>query len=202
MCARCGASLRRRSRPRPIALWLWLAPAWAHWYGQAAQPAADRSAQRLRQRRRWAAPAASWAARPRSCPPWWGQTRSNGRYAFAPTIRPPGGKVVGTGSAALRPCHWFLSPPTPSRGRCWGGLRVRWVAVLTLQAPASPSTRCARRPGSASHPPPTRRRPRPRAPAANPARLALAAGGASAPVCPPGGAQAAQIPARPGGIPV
>jgi hypothetical protein len=63
---------------------------------------------------------------------------------------------------------------------------VRWVAVLGLQAPVSPCAPCARRPISASRPPPTRRRPRPRAPAANPARLALAAGGASAPSRPQG----------------
>jgi len=48
-----------------------------------------------------------------------------------------------------------------------GALRVRWVAVLALQAPASPSTGCARRPGSASRPLPTRRRRRARAQAAN-----------------------------------
>ena len=118
-----------------------------------------------------------------SGPLWWGHTSPNGRGSCVPTIRPPGGTEEGTGFArAISSCH----PPSPSRGLCWGALRVRKVAVLALQAPASPSTGCARRPVSASSPPPTRRRPRPRAPAANPTRLPLAAGGASAPVCPQG----------------
>jgi len=61
---------------------------------------------------------------------------------------------------------------------------VRWVAVLALQAPASPSTGCARRPSSASRPPPARA-PSPSSRSSR-GRLPLAAGGASAPVRPQG----------------
>jgi hypothetical protein len=69
---------------------------------------------------------------------------------------------------------------------CRGALRARWVAILALQPPkpAAASACCGRRPAGEFGPPPTRRRPRPRAPAANPARLARAAGGASAPPAP------------------
>ena len=97
---------------------------------------------------------------------------------------PPRGTVVGTGSAPLRPCHCFLSPPTPSRGLCWGALRVRWVALLALQPGRLPRAAGGAHLGAC--PPPTRRRHRPRAPAVNPARLARAAGGASAPAAPQG----------------
>ncbi len=62
------------------------------------------------------------------------------------------------------------------------------------RAPAGDGFRWLRRaPIPEFCPPPTRRRPRPRAPAANPARLALAAGGASAPAA-PRGAQEAENP--------
>ena len=97
-----GLPAPRRS---PAAGAQWLAPEWSDRYGQSAQPAADWSAQRLIRRRRWAAPAASWAARPRSCPPW---ARQRARTDAAPCLThppPSGGKAVGTGSAALRPCH-------------------------------------------------------------------------------------------------
>ena len=72
---------------------------------QAAQPPADRSVQRLIQRRRWTAPANCWAARRYSGPPWEGQKRSKGRCAFTSPIRPPGAEKEGTGAAALCPCR-------------------------------------------------------------------------------------------------
>jgi hypothetical protein len=55
-----------------------------------AQPPADRSVQQLRRRRRWTAPAACWAARPRSCPP---SARQRAQTVAAPclTSLPPGG---------------------------------------------------------------------------------------------------------------
>jgi hypothetical protein len=51
---------------------------------------------------------------------------------------------------AARHCfgYWGLGAPKPPPGRCAPALRVRWVAVLALQAPASASTSCARRPRS------------------------------------------------------
>ena len=56
-----------------------------------------------------------------SCPPW---ARQRARTVAAPCLPhpPPRGP---SGKHRLRPCHWFLSPPTPSRGLCWGALRVR-----------------------------------------------------------------------------
>ena len=85
---------------------------------QSAQPPADWSVQRLRQRRRWTAPAHSWAARRCSGPPVGAATRSNRRCALPPRSAPQGAHTEGTGAAALCPCRWFLSPPSPSRGRC------------------------------------------------------------------------------------
>jgi hypothetical protein len=83
-----------------------------------AQPPADRSVQRLIRRRRWTAPANGWAARPRSGPP---SARQRARTDAAPcfTSSPPKGlKKEGTGTAALCPCHSFLSPPNPLQGLC------------------------------------------------------------------------------------
>ena len=51
-----------------------------------AQPPADRSVQRLIQRRRWTAPAHGWAARPRSCPP---SARQRARTEAAPCLTNP-----------------------------------------------------------------------------------------------------------------
>jgi hypothetical protein len=69
-----------------------------------AQPPADRSVQRLIQRRRWTAPAHGWAARRRSCPP---SARQRARTAATPCLTdlpPKGLNKEGTGAAALCPC--------------------------------------------------------------------------------------------------
>jgi hypothetical protein len=123
-------------------------------YGQSAQPAADRAAQRLIQRRRWAAPAASWAARPALPAPRGLGNALERTLRLASPIRPPGGQAVSTGSAALRPCHWFRSPPIPPHGGlCCGALRVRWVAVLGLRLAPSLPARGALAPLPAPRPP-------------------------------------------------
>jgi len=99
---------------------------------QSAQPPADRSVQRLIQRRRWTAPAHGWAAWPRSCPP---SARQRARTAAAPCLTdlpPKGLNKEGTGAAALCPCRWFLSPPNPRRGLCQSHplLKVSGCAAL------------------------------------------------------------------------
>jgi hypothetical protein len=65
-------------------------------------------------------------------PPVVGANALERTLRLCPHHPPPRGKAVGTGSAPLRPCHCFLSPPTPSMGLCSGALRVRWVAPLAL----------------------------------------------------------------------
>jgi len=85
---------------------------------QSAQPPADRSVQRLIQRRRCTAPAHGWAARRRSCPP---SVRQRARTVAAPchTSSPPEG-LQRQAPAPLRSaraadsCH----PTTTSRGLC------------------------------------------------------------------------------------
>jgi hypothetical protein len=90
-----------------------------------------------------------------SCPPWGGNRARTAAAPLPPPSAPQG--ASGRAPAPLRfprataSCH----PQPPQGGLCWGALCVRWVAVLALQAPTSPSTGCGRRPGSASRPPPT-----------------------------------------------
>jgi len=113
-----------------------LAHAWSYRYCQSAQPAADRSVRQLVKRRRRTAPAAGWAAR---------------RLLPAPVV----GAHEPERQRLLCPHH------PPSRGLCWGALRVRWVALLALQ-PGTACAGCGGRPFGESAPPPTRRRRRPR----------------------------------------
>ena len=88
-----------------------------------------------------------------SGPPWWGHTSPNGRGSCAPTIRPPRGKAVGTGSARAMGSH---HPPSPLKGgfageRCAcggspasrssrGGLRsLRRAPIWGVWPPAHPA---------------------------------------------------------------
>ena len=86
-----------------------------------AQPPADRSVQRLIQRRRWTAPAHGWAARPRSCPP---SARQRARTDAAPCLTDP--------------------PPKGHSGkhrrRC--ALPVRLIPVTPIPPPGGSADRC------------------------------------------------------------
>jgi hypothetical protein len=85
---------------------------------QSAPPPADRSVQRLMQRHHWTAPAHGWAARHYSSSPSARQRARTAATPYLPDPPPEGLTKEGTGAAALCPCRWFLSPPSPSRGRC------------------------------------------------------------------------------------
>src|SRR5262245_58136865 len=93
------------------------------------------------------------------------------------------------GCQALLP----VAPPIPLQGALQrSALRKVGRPPRASAGAASAWLRGAPIPELCPRPPP--RRHRPRTPAANPARLAFAAGGAGAPVRPPGGAQEAEHP--------
>jgi len=175
-------------RTRRAALWPGCS---AEGLALAGPPRYGQSAQRLIQRRRWAAPAASWAARPRSCPPW---ARQRARTDAAPCLTHPPPKGPG-GRHRLRcapPVLLLPVTPNPLQGGCAG---ERYACG------GSPCSRCRllrrlpRAARGALSPLPA-----PRPPGAVPV-LALQPGTASArcgrgqrPICPPGGAQEAGNP--------
>jgi len=113
---------------------------------QAAQQSADRSTQRRCGRRlavrgsvrRWVAPASCWAARHCFLSPWWGQKRSIGRCAFAPTSAPQGAGN-STGCAALRPCRGTHPSPARRNESVAGG------AAHAVKAKPSATLRVARK---------------------------------------------------------
>ena len=118
-------------------------------------------------------------------------THSRQRYASQRSRPRTGHGSAGAASRWRAPAgRWAARHLGIVRGRNprhprGGARRVRWVALLALQ-PGTASAWLRGAPIPELCPPPTRRRHRPRAPAANSTRLALAAGGASAPVCPQG----------------
>ena len=81
-----------------------------------AQPPADRSVQRLKQRAPLDCPRARLGCQATFRPPVGSATRSNRRCALPHLIAPQGAHKEGTGAAALCPCRWFLPPPIPLQG--------------------------------------------------------------------------------------
>ena len=73
-----------------------------------------------------------------SSPPWWGQKRSIGRCAFAPTSAPQGAGN-GTGCAALRPCRGTHPSPARRNESVAGG------AAHAVKAKPSATLRVARK---------------------------------------------------------
>jgi hypothetical protein len=99
-----------------------------------APPPADRSVQRLIQRRRWTAPANRWAARRRSGPP---SARQRARTAAAPCLHrsaPPGAPGKHQRRCALPVLLLPLSPYTHSRGLCGS------LPLLEVSGCAAPAT--------------------------------------------------------------
>ena len=86
---------------------------------QSAQPAADRSVQRLVRRRRRTAPAGRWAARPRSCPPW---ARQRARTDAAPCLThpPPRGPCGRHRLRCAPPVLLLPVTPNPLQGAVLG----------------------------------------------------------------------------------
>ena len=100
---------------------------------RSAQPPADRSVQRLMQRRRWTAPAACWAARRRLAPRRLGNALK-WTLRLASPHRPPRGSRRKA-PAPLRSARATGSsrPYTPSRGFC-GSLSLLNVSGITAPA--------------------------------------------------------------------
>jgi hypothetical protein len=82
-----------------------------------AQPPADRSVQRLMQRRHWTAPAHRWAARRHSCPP---SARQRARMDAAPCLPslPPKGPGGRHRRRCALPVRLIPLAPHPPRGFC------------------------------------------------------------------------------------
>src|SRR5262249_33966340 len=118
-----AASGRRKARARVVTK-----------VRQSAQPPADRSVQRLRQRRRCTAPAHCWAAGSRPGPP---SARQGARTDAAPCLPPAsrGTRAVSTSTAALCPCRSFVSSPIPLVQGCWESL-----PLLKVSGCAAPAT--------------------------------------------------------------
>jgi hypothetical protein len=92
--------------------------------------AADRSVQRLRRRRRWTAPAACWAARPRSCPLSARQRARTNSCGALPHLAAPQG-------ATTYSCLW---PAPVSASPCPGTVDGAWELAPWL-LPCLPSHR-------------------------------------------------------------
>jgi hypothetical protein len=115
-----------------------LAYEWSESVCQSAQPPADRSVQRLRRHRRWTAPAACWAARPRSGPPSARQrARTNSCSALPHLAAPPGAPHVLVPAACSRLC---LALPWHRRRRFRAGALAPPVPASTRGLPAPPRT--------------------------------------------------------------
>jgi hypothetical protein len=104
-----------------------------------AQPPADRSVQRLMQRRRWTAPADCWAAR-RCSGTRLARQHAQQRLRLASPPCPPMGTAVSTGAAALCPCRYFLSPRNPLSG----ALRIAYRSWRSAAVPLLPRVLCGR----------------------------------------------------------
>ena len=190
-----AALVQRRAGVPPVSCWRasprrgasargrWLALTWSKRYCQAAQPAADRSAQRLIPCRRWAAPAASWVAWARSCPPW-ARQRAPTDAAPCLTHPPPRGPPGRHRLRCAPPVPLVPVTPNPLQGAMLGsaaravGRRARvagsCVAFHELRAAPCRSLK-----------PPAHPAPSPCSPSAAP-RLPGAARGTGAPVRPQG----------------
>ena len=155
-----AALVQRRAGVPPVSCWRasprrgasargrWLALTWSKRYCQAAQPAADRSAQRLIPCRRWAAPAASWVAWARSCPPW-ARQRAPTDAAPCLTHPPPRGPPGRHRLRCAPPVPLVPVTPNPLQGAMLGsaaravGRRARLQPLhgfrVRRAAPARPS---------------------------------------------------------------